>query len=162
MKTKLIPGRRPKFYFYQKEFHPSLPVFVLPGLWWERKRQGLEIRMLRVSVGFLRRRWHWYFGTITTAPAGSLTSESFQVSSLVQWLSTWSGRKIEQTDFEAWLLQSEWKTLVRWGGAKYHYSRILLGKEFLSDTEHAALDVLGEDMDLTLTFTDDNTAPTSE
>ncbi len=155
MKTKIIFSDRPKFYFFQKEKGPSLPKFVVPGVWWERRRQGMEISTIRISVGFLNWRWHWYFGRVTPPPAGPINSAVFPLDSFVNWMNNWAGTRITRAQFDSWLLQSEWKSLVRWGGSQYHYSKILLAKEFLNASEEHALDVVNPDpLDLNLTLDD--------
>lgn len=155
MKTKIILSQVPKFYFFRKEKDTSLPKFIIPGVWWERRRQGMEIVMFRISVGFWCWRWHCYFGQVTPPPPGPINSEAFQLDQFVQWMNNWAGSSATRAQFDSWLLQSEWKNIVRWGGAQYHYSKILLAKDFLSATEDHSLDVIISDpMDIQLTLDD--------
>lgn len=155
MKTKIILADRPKFYFFQKEKDPSLPKFVVPGVWWEHRRQGMEIAMVRVTIGFWGWRWHWYFGQVTPPPSGPINSAAFQLDAFVNWMNNWAGTTTSRAQFDSWLLQSDWKTLVRWGGTRYHYSKILLAKEFLSASEDHALDVVRPDpLDVNITLDD--------
>lgn len=155
MKTKIILSKSPKFYFFRKEKDFSLPKFIIPGVWWESRRQGMEISMVRVTIGFWYWRWHCCFGEVTPPPAGPINAAFFQLDTFVQWMNNWASTNATRAQFDSWLLQSEWKTLVRWGGSQYHYSKILLAKEFLNATENQSLDSVNPDpMDIKLTLDD--------
>lgn len=157
MKTKLISGQKPKFYFFRREKDPSLPKFILPGVWWETRRQGLEITMWRITIGLWTFRWHYYFGRVTPPPAGPINSPQFKLDGFLQWMNSnnWSQSKVTRSEFDSWLLQSEWKTVVRWGGCQYHYTRILLAREFLNATENKSVNNIGlDDLDLKITVDD--------
>lgn len=131
----MFPKSRYKFYSFQREKNVSLPKFIFPGVWFERKNQGLSVKMIRITAAFMSFRWHVYIGKTISPPNDPITSNVFELDGFVNWLNNWSGKKHHRSTFDSWLLQSDWKTLVRWGGTKYHYSKIVLAKEFLMDKE---------------------------
>lgn len=131
----MFPSSRYKFYSFQTEKDISLPKFIVPGIWFERKNQGLSVKVVRITTAFMSYRWHIYIGKTISPPNDPITSNVFELDNFVNWLNHWSGKKHHRSTFDSWLLQSDWKTLVRWGGTKYHYSKIVLAKEFLMDKE---------------------------
>ena len=136
METKPIPRHPNLFYAIDREHKPVLPKFVFPSVWFEHRRQGLEVNIVRVTFAWWTYRLHVHVGKTTPAPLGVWDAPELGVRDFVTWASAWSKNawpdvSWSQDSVEKWLQQSEWKMLVRWGGAKYHYSRIILAKEFL-------------------------------
>ena len=121
-----------KFHYFQWEKNRRLAFFFLPAIWKENNHHGLEVHTSRFTLCFLRYRCHWYFGKITPMPNQPFESPIYGLNSFIKWAALWSKKPFSSKDFNIWLAQSDWKILVRWGGAKYHYSKIILAQEFLS------------------------------
>lgn len=135
MKTKKIPGANNHFYSIHYEKNAMLPVFLFPAFWWESKQQGLEVHLTRFTIGWWNVRLHILTGYLTPPSSLPLTEPVHGMEEFLQWAAHWSKsdnpKMWSKQSFDRWLQRSEWKSLMRWGGTKYHYSRILLAKEYL-------------------------------
>ena len=150
MKTKKIPTTRYGFYFFEKTKDLSLPLVVWPSVWVEHRRQGLEIDMKRITLGWLHYRLTWYLGRVIPPSVAPLNAPVHGLDDFFSWAQEWSKSTWRRSEFDQWLQHSEWKTLVRWGGARYHYSRIVLAKEFLSSQHGPSSSPVVGDVELSI------------
>lgn len=128
MDTKFLNKEGTRFFFATQEKGGFLPFILWPSLWWETKNQGLGIQITRISFGIAKWRIHCHFGKRIAPPNTPMRIPS----SFTVWANQWSGRPIGENDFMAWIKQSDFQDIIKWGGLNFHYARVLLVREFLS------------------------------
>lgn len=127
MDTYFFAGNK-KFFHAELEKSTSLPFFVFPAVWVESKKMGLSTSSFRVTLGLFRYRWHMQFGKRYEHPNPSMKLPA----GFADWASDWSKSSISLHEFESWLRQSSFQEVVRWGGSNYHYTKIILVREFVN------------------------------
>ena len=145
---------------FERERDGMLPFMLWPALWWETRQQGMEIQTTRFTLGWAHYRAHAYWGRRQPISGAALSSAEFGLDEFASWMSAWSKRTVLKVSLEKWLQGSDWSALVRLGGAKNHYSRIVLGREFLAHDESLRVGrplSADTELDVTLTLTRPNT-----
>lgn len=158
MKTKFILKNKPFFYFLEKKYSRKYVFFILPSCWIDKKRMGIEIHVIRFSLGWGYYRIHLNIGQVKIFNQGSILQEEFGISEYIIWLSQFIQKKIDQSAFQNWIIQSDWKNIIRWGGLKYHYIRILIAKDFVF-SQTTKKDIKKTVLDLKLDQPNDNDIP---
>lgn len=160
------------FMIYGHEKNALSPFFILPTVWFERRHQGLRVTVRRWTFTWGCHRFHCGLGAVSRPVQGPWSNPSYQLDGFHEWAKIWLSKSWPQkiswdrTSFEKWLDQSDHKQVVAWGGASFHYSRILLAREYVSQEASSPSKTFGafpqnEDMDVELSLTMDLSPPPS-
>lgn len=135
----IMKNNHEKYWFYEFKRQDSfaIPLMILPSIWLEDKHQGLLTKSYRITAGFLRYRFYLYFGYKMPEPNSPITSAEYGLEKFSKWISKWARKKISQKEVEAWAQTSEFKTLIRHGGTNIHYGKIILGRDYMSQSNTA-------------------------
>lgn len=136
MATRPIPGFSNWYYDFQSLEDYSLPLLWWPVIMYQSRSPSLLQRHFRYTLGLGRWRWSVILVEKKQEPDLDFSSPELSVNEWIRWSANWSKGKLRAEDIHALIRQEDqpWGRLVKFGAANYHYGRLILAREALSQS----------------------------
>lgn len=136
MATRPLPGFNSWLYDFQSVEDRTLPCLWWPALMSETRRPSLLQKYIRLTLGF----WYWRWALVLVhhqpEPELDINDPDLGIHEWVRWSVNWSKNRLSPRDLHALMKQKDqpWPRLLRLGAANYHYGRLVLAREAISQS----------------------------
>jgi hypothetical protein len=129
---KFLSASSSRFFSRSRERSGLLPLVWWPCVSSQKRVTGPALSTTCLTLSWGRTRWHFFWGRVGSPFPGTLSAPELGLSEFVVWFERWARRRASVEEIAAWAQHSGWSDMIRWGGARTWYGRLVLGRAFLA------------------------------
>lgn len=129
---RFLSASSSRFFSRSKERSGLFPFVWWPSLSSQKRVTGPALSTSCLTISWGRVRWHLFWGRVGTPSPGPLSAPELGLPEFVVWFRRWVNQPISVAEVAAWAQRSGWADVIRWGGARTWYGRLVLGRAFLA------------------------------
>jgi hypothetical protein len=136
---RFLSPSSPRFFSQSREHSGLFPFVWWPSVSSQKRVTGPALITKCITISWGRSRWHLFWGRVGSPFPGPLSAPELGLPEFVVWFRRWANKSISVAEVASWAQRSGWDDVIRWGGARTWYGRLVIGRAFLATGSNDSL-----------------------